>query len=136
MTSNLKSEQALTFLRETYPQAFRQPGDIKPLEVGIHREIVRENKLLLQKKGITTSAVYTALYYYCASKEYRKARKTLGNARINLAGEVVGEVTLAEVELSKKSDAKFFQERKKTGTKPANSSHKKAKPTHLKTDKK
>jgi len=100
--------RALAFLRERYPQAFRLAGDIKPFEIGIRGKLVADIKDPLPE-GISLRAIYVALHYYCCGKEYKKARRVLGNPRINLAGEVVGQVTPADLELGQQLNAKRKQ---------------------------
>lgn len=100
--------QAFAFLREKYPNAFRLPGDIKPLEIGIKGKLVAEVKDQLPE-GVTLRAIYVALHYYCCSKEYKKVRKILDSPRIDLFGQVVGQVTSSEIELGQQLNAKRRQ---------------------------
>lgn len=100
--------QAFAFLREKYPNAFRLPGDIKPLEIGIKGKLVAEVKDQLPE-GVSLRAVYVALHYYCCSKEYKKVRKILNTPRIDLFGQVVGQVTSSEIELGQQLNAKRRQ---------------------------
>ena len=96
---------AFEFLRQRYPNAFRLPGDIKPFEVGLGGELMRELKDVLPTVGIRVEAIYAVLKYYTCASEYKKARKVLGAPRINLQGEVVGEVTEEHLELGRQKNA-------------------------------
>lgn len=92
--------QTLAFLREKYPQAFRPSGNIKPFEIGFRVNLVDAIKDQLPK-GMRINAVCLALEHYCRDEEYKKAREVLGNPRINLAGEVVSQVTSEDKNLGK-----------------------------------
>ena len=99
---------AFAFLRERYPNAFRLPGDIKPLEIGIKGKLIAEVKDQLPE-GVSLRAIYVALHYYCCSKEYKKVRKILESPRIDLSGQIVGQVTSSEIELGHELNTKRRQ---------------------------
>lgn len=107
-TSPEERMKALAFLQERYPNAFRAPGEIKPLEVGIKGKLVADIQSQLPE-GVSMRAIYVALHYYCCTKEYKKIRKMVGTPRINLAGEITGQVTEADLELGRQHDAKKLQ---------------------------
>jgi sRNA-binding protein len=109
-TSREERIQAMAFLRERYPNTFHAPGEEKPLEVGIKGKLIAQVKDNLPQ-GVSLRAIYVALHYYCCTKEYKKARKTVGTPRLNLAGEVAGQVTEADLELGVQHDAKKNQEK-------------------------
>lgn len=94
-----RDDEALDFLRQKYPNTFRPPGEVKPLQVGIWRKISEELKDNLPE-NLSLRALHNALGYYCNSKEYRAAQKILGNPRINLAGEIAGEVTKEHIAMN------------------------------------
>jgi sRNA-binding protein len=103
-TSSEERIRAETFLRERYPKTFFLPGEVKPLEIGIKGKLIADIKDILPE-SIPLRAIYVALHYYCCTKEYKKARRTLGNPRVNLAGEIVGQVIEADLELGKQRNA-------------------------------
>lgn len=107
-TSPEERMKAMAFLQERYPNAFRVPGEIKPLEIGIKGKLIAELKDTLPE-GVSMRAIYVALHYYCCTKEYKKLRKIVGTPRINLAGEITGQVTEADLELGRQHDAKKQQ---------------------------
>jgi sRNA-binding protein len=107
-TSPEERMNAMAFLQERYPNAFRVPGETNPLEVGIKGKLIAELKDTLPE-GVSMRAIYVALHYYCCTKEYKKLRKIVGTPRINLAGEITGQVTEADLELGRQHDAKKQQ---------------------------
>lgn len=109
-TSPEERIQALAFLRERYPNAFRPSEDVKPLQIGIKGKLVAEITDNLPE-GLSLRAIYVALHYYCCTREYKKVRKMIGNPRINLAGEVVGEVTQADLAVGTQMEVKKQQEK-------------------------
>jgi len=65
-------------------------------------------------EGMVLGDVKDALRVYCNLPKYNVARRWVGNPRINLKGEVVGEVTRKEVKLflrSRKKQGKFVQDK-------------------------
>ncbi|MDY6991932.1 MAG: ProQ/FINO family protein [Pseudomonadota bacterium] len=96
--------RAEAFLRARYPNTFFPPGQVKPLEVGIKGRLIEDLKDNLPE-DISLRAIYVALHYYCCTKEYKKARKVLGNPRLNLQGEVIGEVNETDIDLGKQRNA-------------------------------
>lgn len=109
-TSREERMQAMAFLREHYPNTFLAPGEEKPLEIGIKGKLIAQLKDSLPE-GVSVRAIYVALHYYCCTKGYKKARKIVGTPRINLAGEVSGQVTEADLELGVQQDVKKKQEK-------------------------
>jgi sRNA-binding protein len=102
--------QALALLRERYPQAFRPAGDVKAFEIGIGTKLTAELKGRLPE-GMTSRAIRAALSCYCSQPEYKEARD-IGNPRINLAGEVVSQVTSEDKKLGKQFSAEQRRIRK------------------------
>ena len=96
--------RAEAFLRARYPNTFFPPGQVKPLEVGIKGKLIADLKDD-RPEDISLRAIYVALHYYCCTKEYKKARKILGNPRINLQGEVISEVNETDINLGKQRNA-------------------------------
>jgi sRNA-binding protein len=102
--------QALALLRERYPQAFRPAGDVRAFEIGIGTKLTAELKGRLPE-GMTSRAIRAALSCYCSQPEYKEARD-IGNPRINLAGEVVSQVTSEDKKLGKQFSAEQRRIRK------------------------
>lgn len=109
-TSREERMQAMAFLRERYPNTFLAPGEEKPLEIGIKGKLIAQVKDSLPEE-VSLRAIYVALHYYCCTKGYKKARKIVGTPRINLAGEVAGQVTETDLELGVQQDVKKKQEK-------------------------
>ncbi len=85
--------RAFALLQARYPNTFfHSPTEIKPLEIGIKGKLIADLKDNLPL-DIDLRAIYVALHYYCSTKEYKKARKTVGTPRLNLAGQEIGEVS-------------------------------------------
>lgn len=105
--------KAFAFLRERYPNTFRLPGDIKPLEVGLGGKLMHEIKDILPTVGIRPEAVHAAIRYYVCTKEYVKARRILNNPRVNLQGEIAGEVTEEHIKLNREHNAKTREAKSK-----------------------
>lgn len=94
-------EHAFNFLKERYPNAFgRNP--LVALEVGVQHKVMCELKDVLPEVGIRRRAIYNALAYFFQSDEYKATRRDIGNPRINLQGEPVGEVTEEHIGIAKK----------------------------------
>lgn len=103
--------QALALLRERYPQAFRPVGDVKAFEIGIGIKLTAELKGRLPE-GMTSRAIRAALSCYCSQPEYKEVRDIIDNPRINLAGEVVSQVTSEDKKLGKQFSAEQRRIRK------------------------
>lgn len=96
--------RAEAFLKKEYPQTFLPPGQVKPLEIGIKGRLIADIKDKLPD-DISLRAIYVALHYYCCTKEYKKARKVLGNSRIDLDGRATGKVNESDLELGRQHNA-------------------------------
>jgi sRNA-binding protein len=96
--------RAESFLKKEYPHTFLPPGQVKPLEIGIKGRLIADVKDKLPE-DISLRAIYVALHYYCCTKEYKKARKILGNSRIDLNGQATGKVNESDLELGKQHNA-------------------------------
>ena len=99
---------ALEFLYATYPKCFkplREKGERFALAIGIRQTLIKDvaDKLPLE---LSLSDIQKSLQIYCISKKYRKVKSIAGTPRVNLAGEIVGEVTEEEVK-------RFLAEKKK-----------------------
>jgi len=95
-----RSKIAFEFLCATYPKCFvpfRSKDKRYALAIGTRQVLIKDvvDKLPF---GIKLRDIQLALNNYCTSKKYCEAKLEAGNPRINLAGEVVGEVTEAEVQ--------------------------------------
>jgi len=89
----------LELLKAHYPQCFKEPGDIKPLKVGIKQDLVkhlgtREDIIISDKVCMIKSLSYyvTTLYYFKNVFE--------GASRIDLNGHTAGVVTAEEAQYS------------------------------------
>jgi sRNA-binding protein len=104
--------KALEFLRQRYPNAFREKGDIKLLEIGAFQKLKEEIWDVLPELGIRKRAVKMAITHYTEyNREYLKARKVLGAPRINLQGEVVGEVTEEHIRLGEEVEKELERQK-------------------------
>jgi len=109
---------ALEFLCATYPKCFMPRGSsekVRAFAIGLGKTLFEAVKDRLPE-GMVLEDVKSALGVYCNSYKYNAARSKVGNPRINLEGEVVGEVTEKEVELflisrSRKKEGKFVQKK-------------------------
>jgi sRNA-binding protein len=86
-------------LKAHYPLCFKEPGEIKPLKVGIKGDLVkqlgtREDIVIADK-----SCMIKSLSYYVTTLNYFK-NVTEGIARIDLEGNAVGIVTPEEARYS------------------------------------
>jgi len=110
----LRVKAALEFLSVTFPKCFVHREEIScAFEVGIRKKLLArlENKL---PEGMDLVDIKKALGFYCSLPKYNVARSKEGNPRINLEGEVVGEVTAEEVKLSlnrRNKPEKFVQDK-------------------------
>ncbi|MFC3121663.1 RNA chaperone ProQ [Agaribacter flavus] len=77
------TKDTLTFLSEKFPKCFIVDGDVKPLKIGIFKDLAAtfEDSELVSKRLLRMS-----LRHYTSSWKYLAAVKK-GNARINLEGE-------------------------------------------------
>jgi len=101
---------ALEFLCATFPKCFVPRGSSEPVRafvVGLKKKLFDAVKDSLPE-GMSRDDISRALWVYCNSFKYNAARRKVGNPRINLEGEVVGEVTEEEVK-------SFLDNRKKPG---------------------
>ncbi len=93
---------ALDFLYATYPKCFVPLKNKKDkrcaLAIGIRQAIIKDmvDKLPFE---FSLKDIQMGLGRYCMSKKYRKLKSTVGTPRVNLKGEIVGEVTEEEVKL-------------------------------------
>ncbi|HFC29514.1 MAG TPA: hypothetical protein ENJ44_00555 [Oceanospirillales bacterium] len=93
---------ALDFLYATYPKCFVPLKNKKDkryaLAIGIRQDIIKDmvDKLPFE---FSLKDIQMGLGRYCMSKKYRKLKSTVGTPRVNLKGEIVGEVTEEEVKL-------------------------------------
>ena len=89
----------LELLKAHYPQCFKNPGETKPLKVGIKQDLVkhlstREDIVIADK-----SCMIKSLSYYVTTMNYFK-NVMEGIARIDLEGKVSGIVTPEEAHYS------------------------------------
>jgi len=106
----LRTNAALEFLCATFPKCFvpRESSDlVRAFAIGLGKTLFEAVKDRLPE-GLEQRDIREALRVYCNSFKYNAARRRAGNPRINLEGEVVGEVTKEEVKL-------FWDSRKKQG---------------------
>ncbi len=109
---------ALEFLCATYPKCFMPRGShekVRAFAIGLGKTLLEAVKDRLPE-GMLLEDIKSALGVYCNSYKYNLARSKVGNPRINLEGEVVGEVTEKEVELflisrSRRKEGKFVQKK-------------------------
>ncbi|OAD19055.1 Fertility inhibition FinO-like domain protein [Candidatus Thiomargarita nelsonii] len=111
---DLRVKAALEFLSVTFPKCFvLREENFCAFEIGITKKLFSrlENKL---PEGMVLGDIKGALRFYCNLPKYNMARSKEGNPRINLEGEVVGEVTAEEVKLflnPRKKQEKFVQDK-------------------------
>jgi len=111
---DLHVKAALEFLSVTFPKCFvLREENFCAFELGIRKKLLArlENKL---PEGMDLVDIKKALRFYCNLPKYNVARSKEGNPRINLEGEVVGEVTAEEVKLflnRRKKPEKFVQDK-------------------------
>ncbi len=103
----LRIKAVLEFLCATFPKCFvpyKSKEPIRALAIGIRKTLLDAvgDKL---PEGMVRRDIREALRVYCSFPKYNVARNQVGNPRINLEGEVVGEVTEEEVR-------RFFEVRK------------------------
>jgi len=108
-----RSKIAFEFLCATYPKCFvpfRSKAKRYALAIGTRQVLIKDvaDKLPFR---IKLRDIQLALNNYCTSRRYCEAKLEAGNPRINLAGEVVGEVTEEEVQrfLAEKKQLKAQQ---------------------------
>ncbi|EIJ41102.1 activator of osmoprotectant transporter ProP [Beggiatoa alba B18LD] len=97
-----KTQEALNFLRERFPKAFFSQGEIKyALAVGIRQDISRylkkpdgSNDL---PEHLSFKRISAAICLYCHDSQYQTLIKTQGSKRVDLEGNIVGEVTAEQV---------------------------------------
>lgn len=94
-----RAKAALDFLSAIFPKCFVRRDSrerVRALEVGIREKLFLrlENQL---PKGLVLDDVRSGLRFYCRLSKYKLAKGRVGNPRINLDGEVVGEVTEDQV---------------------------------------
>lgn len=89
----------IELLKAHYPQCFKDPGEIKPLKVGIKQDLIkhlgtREDIVISDK-----SCMIKSLSYYVTTMNYFK-NVVEGVSRIDLDGNTVGMVTVEEARYS------------------------------------
>lgn len=86
-------------LKAHYPQCFKEPGEVKPLKVGIKQDLVKHlgtrDDIILHDK----TCMIKSLSYYVTTLNYFK-NMLLGVSRIDLDGNSVGVVTEEEARYS------------------------------------
>ncbi len=117
-----RARALLERLSETFPDAFRPPGDrsLKPLKLHIHKDLLPA----IKDWGFDAVAMKYALGMYTRQLRYQIA--LLGNAqRIDLQGQPAGEVSEAhrekareQVELIREKRKKSQEARGETSSKP------------------
>jgi ProP effector len=117
MTTDTGSTQApYAWLQDRYPAAFPQErGDIRPLKVDIHLDI------LAAYPELTPQALKKMLAIWCGRPMYQKALMR-GGPRVDLHGLPAGEVTpeqRAHAQEKLKALSARAKERKAAATKPA-----------------
>lgn len=85
--------RAFDYLHQRFPHAFRLPGDVKPVEVGLAPKLWEELKVNPPPEEIRKRAIRAALFCYFHSHEYRRCQYSEGMERVSLFGETSGTVT-------------------------------------------
>lgn len=77
------TKETLTFLSEKFPKCFILNGDVKPLKIGIFKDLASEFE---ETEIVSKRLLRMSLRHYTSSWKYLGAVKQ-GNARVNLNGE-------------------------------------------------
>ena len=100
------AQYGVELLRAYFPQAFRAPNDIKPLQKGIKEELVKRLSTLSQIVIEDKACMVKSLAYYVNTAQYHKS-VVAGAKRIDLDGNPAGDVTAEEEKYSReKQEAK------------------------------
>ena len=99
LTSNEEIKMVLIWLQETFPKTFVPWRKINtPLKIGIHHDVIEHLKN--EKAPLSNLAIRRAIGAYVNHFRYQ-CSLVAGNARIDLNGEVVGQVTEEEEKVAK-----------------------------------
>jgi ProP effector len=94
-----KANNTLQWLQATFPNAFVKPKNIQsPLKIGIHIDL--KNYIFNEKLSLSYQDIRKALGLYVNHYRYQTAL-FIGNTRIDLTGNVAGQVTEDEVKVAK-----------------------------------
>jgi ProP effector len=89
----------IELLKAHYPECFKEPGEVKPLKVGIKQDLVKHlgtrDDIIVHDK----TCMIKSLSYYVTTLNYFK-NVVEGAVRIDLNGNRVGAVTLEEARYS------------------------------------
>ena len=105
----LKAEK---FLKQRYPNAFLERENIKPFKIGFGHELIEDVKDKLPP-GVSIRAIFVVIRYYTFTKWYKRARVTIGTPRIDLNGEIAGEVTEEHIKKTREINKKGREERER-----------------------
>lgn len=121
-TKRITSKEIIAHLVEKFPACFTLEGAVKPLKVGIFKELALA---LAEDEKVSKTQLRQALRHYTSSWRYLKSIK-LGSHRINLAGEnaelIDEEQASFALKTLKESQEKFGN--KKTQDKKENKAYK------------
>jgi sRNA-binding protein len=104
---------AIKLLKKQFPNAFMDGSNIKPLKIGIHKDIIAMLKLM-QKKPISIYACKLAVSHYASQIDYKKALSQPDAYRIDLQGKPVEKVSSIHTEVAQEKYLKLLEKEKNT----------------------
>jgi len=94
-----QAQYGVELLKAFFPECFKSIKEIKPLKVGIKQDLVKRLSTLTEVVVTDKACMVNSLSYYVNSPAYHKS-VVVGAPRIDLDGNVVGNVTAEEANYS------------------------------------
>ncbi|HVY53243.1 MAG TPA: ProQ/FINO family protein, partial [Gammaproteobacteria bacterium] len=89
----------IELLKAHYPECFKEPGEIKPLKIGIKQDLVKQLSTREDIVIADKSCMIKSLSYYVTTLNYFKS-VVEGESRLDLNGQPAGQVTAEEARYS------------------------------------